>query len=289
MAWDFVEVNPFSSASGSFFNQIEYLTNVIERSPRQVLAARVEQRDAMDVASLGQGFLTSTDPPYYDNIDYADLSDFFYVWLRRTLQLVYPDLFQTLLVPKVQELVATPYRFDGDREAASQHFRNGLTRVLDGICKNNTPSYPATIIYAFKQVEDDDAVGRASTGWESFLQSVVDVGFQITATWPLRTELTGNLKGKMNALASSVVLACRPRERNAKTTTRKELISTLRSQLPDALRALQRGSIAPVDLAQAAIGPGMAVYSSYSAIIEADGSAMSVRTALGLINQALDE
>jgi putative DNA methylase len=290
MAWDFVEANPLGSASGSFLNQIDYLAAVIEQSPPCSSTGQVLQRDACDLGQWGKGILVSTDPPYYDNIDYADLSDFFYVWLRRMLEGVYPENFGTMLTPKTRELVATPYRFNGDREAAEAHFREGLANVLTAICRQNVDGIPASIIYAFKQQEEDDSDGgRASTGWETFLQSAVDVGFSVTGTWPLRTELAGNLKNQMNALASSIVLACRRRDAKAKVATRKEFLVSLRRELSPAMRNLQHGSIAPVDLAQAAIGPGMAVFTRYAKVMEGDGSPMTVRTALGLINQTLDE
>jgi putative DNA methylase len=288
MAWDFVEANPLGDASGSFLNQVDYLANVVASLPDPVIPGDACQSDAADLAKSGFSGVISTDPPYYDNIDYADLSDFFYVWLRRTLAHEYPSLFGTVLVPKTAELVATPYRFNGDRDAADQHFRAGLIRVLKGICERNTPAVPATIIYAFKQAEEEED-GRASTGWESFLQGAVDVGLTISGTWPLRTELVGNLKGQMNALASSIVLACRARRADAPVTTRKDFIAVLRRELPNSLRDLQHGSVAPVDLAQAAIGPGMAVFTRYAKIMETDGSAMAVRSALSLINQTLDE
>jgi putative DNA methylase len=240
----------------------------------------------------------STDPPYYDNIGYADLSDFFYVWLRRSLRDVFPDLFSTLLVPKTQELVATPYRFGGDKKKAERFFEQGLGKAFAHMKRTHSPDYPLTVYYAFKQAEsdeaDDDRKGAshtvASTGWETMLEGLLGAGFLIDGTWPMRSELSNRiLASGTNALASSIVLVCRPRPDNAPLATRKEFVARLKRDLPDALKKLQHGSIAPVDLAQATIGPGMAVFSSYAKVLEPDGSAMTVRTALGLINQALDE
>ena len=236
--------------------------------------------------------LVSTDPPYYDNIGYADLSDFFYVWLRRSLKGIYPDLFSTLLTPKKQELVATPYRFGGGRKEAQTFFERGLGAAFERMRTDCNPDYPLTVYYAFKQAEssgEGSATQTASTGWETMLSGLLRTGLSVVGTWPVRTELTGNLKRNVNALATSVVLVCRPRPDGASLATRREFQAALRAELPDALRHLQHGNIAPVDLAQASIGPGMAVFSRYAKVMEADGTAMSVRTALGLINQALDE
>ncbi len=239
----------------------------------------------------------STDPPYYDNIGYADLSDFFYVWLRRSLVSLYPSLFATLLTPKSQELIASPYRHGGHKEAAQAFFEDGLGKAFAQMRQIQSQDIPTTVYYAFKQAEtadsDDDnaAAGSttASTGWETMLSALFRAGFSIHGTWPIRTEATNALKKDVGALASSIVLVCRPRPIDAPLATRKQFITALRQELPDALRNLQRGNIAPVDLAQAAIGPGMAVFTRYTKVIESDGSAMAVRTALGIINQTLDE
>jgi putative DNA methylase len=239
----------------------------------------------------------STDPPYYDNVPYADLSDIFFVWLRQSLKSVYPDLVGTLLVPKQQELVAEPFRHNG-REQARHFFEDGLGEAFNCMRETQHPNYPLTIYYAFKQAESDEddkqnaggATISASTGWETMLEGLIRSGFTITGTWPMRSELANRLRSMdSNALASSIVLVCRPRPEDAKNTTRLEFIRMLRRELPEALRHLQHANIAPVDLAQAAIGPGMAIYSRYKAVLEADGSPMRVRTALQLINQALDE
>lgn len=243
--------------------------------------------------------MVSTDPPYYDNIGHADLSDFFYVWLRRSLAGVQPSLFATLLTPKSQELIASPYRHNGSKEKAQAFFEEGLGKAFSRMREIQNADCPLTVYYAFKQAEsdaddtDDGAdAGRAtvSTGWETMLAGLIRAGFSIHGTWPVRTERSVRSVGiGTNALASSIVLVCRPRPTSAPLATRKQFIAVLRQELPEALRNLQRGNIAPVDLAQAAIGPGMAVFTRYAKVMETDGSPMTVRTALGLINQALDE
>lgn len=292
MTWDFAEGNPFSDSSGNWNNNTEWAAMVVDRL---VPAAEgsAKQLDATAAVVEVSGPAVSTDPPYYDNIGYADLSDFFYVWLRRSLKDVYPDLFATLLTPKKQELVATPYRFGGSRKEAQAFFEQGLGAAFAHIRSEGNPDYPVTVYYAFKQAESDggrDGVQTSSTGWETMLSGLLRSGFAVTGTWPMRSEM-GNrpVASGTNALASSIVLVCRPRQEDAPLATRREFQAALRSELPDALRHLQHGNIAPVDLAQASIGPGMAVFSRYSKVMDADGSAMSVRSALGLINQALGE
>ncbi|MYG30626.1 MAG: DUF1156 domain-containing protein [Holophagales bacterium] len=233
--------------------------------------------------------MVSTDPPYYDNIGYADLSDFFYVWLRRSLRSVLPDLFGTLAVPKAEELVATPYRH-GNKEAAESFFLRGMTRAMARIAIQGHSGFPVTIYYAFKQSERKGSTGVASTGWETFLGAVIRSGFAITGTWPVRTERGARSIGiGTNALASSIVLVCRRRSADAPLATRREFLAALRRELPDALHLLQTGNIAPVDLAQAAIGPGMRVYTRYARVLHASGETMTVREALALINEVLDE
>lgn len=236
--------------------------------------------------------MVCTDPPYYDNVPYADLSDFFYVWFRQCLKRVYPELFSTILVPKSQELIAEPARHGGDWSEASDFFEEGLRRSFENILNIQDNEYPFTIFYAFKQAEDTvDGASRVSTGWEKMLQGLLDAGTVITGTWPIRTEKPGGLR-EVNraALASSIVLVCRRRPADATLTTRRGFITDLRDELPDALRRLQQGNIAPVDLAQASIGPGMAIFSRYSKVTEAaDGKPMPVRAALAVINQVLDE
>jgi len=302
MTWDFVEGNPLSSSTGNFLGQVGYLTRVIESTVPAKPIGIVQQGDAQS-QSITANKLVSTDPPYYDNIGYADLSDFFYVWLRRSLQPVFPDLFATLAVPKAEELVATPYRH-GSKEKAETFFLDGMTQAMHRLAEQAHPAFPVTIYYAFKQAENvearasspqDDAgkmpaiPGVASTGWDTFLAAVIEAGFAISGTWPMRTEYTGNLKKNIGSLASSIVLVCRKRAADALTATRREFVSTLKAELPVALAHLQRGNIAPVDLAQAAIGPGMAVYTRYAKVLDAEGKALTVREALALINQTLDE
>ena len=235
----------------------------------------------------------STDPPYYDNIGYADLSDFFYVWLRRSLRESHPQMLATIAVPKAEELVATPYRH-GSKERAESFFLEGMTQAMQHLAAQAHPGAPVTIYYAFKQ-SDTDADATTSTGWETFLAAVIQSGLSLTGTWPMRTELVGNLKKAVNALASSIILVCRPREKRAGTISRRQFVRMLNESLPAALDAMTRADegehspVAPVDLSQAIIGPGMAIFSRYDAVLEADGSPMSVKTALQLINRFLAE
>lgn len=289
MVWDFAESNPFCESSGSFHNLHERQIKGFQAIPASQFGA-VTQVDATSAIRDFKGPLISTDPPYYNNIDYADLSDFFYIWLRRSLRRTYPNLFNLMLVPKTEELVAAPHRFGGDKSKAEAHFVAGLGKAFQLMHDQAHPDYPMTVYYAFKQSEinmEDGSV--ASTGWETMLEGLLKAGFQITGTLPIRTEKMGRAVAiGTNALASSIVLVCRPRPDDASMVTRRDFISTLRRDLPDALHHLQQGNIAPVDLAQAAIGPGMAVFSSYSSVLEADGSPMRVRTALQIINAELD-
>jgi len=291
MTWDFVEANPFSNSTGNFLGQLKYLANVVASSPRDKVTGIARQEDATAAGNTNKP-LISTDPPYYDSVPYADLSDFFYVWLRRLIGDVYPGLFGTMLVPKAQELVADQKRHGGP-DNAKAFFEAGLGQSFDHMREAAHPDYPVTVYYAFKQAESriakDGKRNAASTGWETMLEGLSEAGFQITGTWPMRTELTGNLKKKLNALASSVVLVCRPRPATAAPATRQEFVRALRRELPDALSVMMAENVAPVDLAQATIGPGMAIYSRYSKVVEADGSPMRVRTALQIINQSLDE
>ena len=256
-------------------------------SPTKFLPGIARQANATDkLFSLNN--LISTDPPYYDNIGYADLSDFFYVWLRRSLRPVFPDLFATLTVPKAQELVATPYRH-GNKEKAEIFFLAGMGQAMRRLAEQTHPGFPVTIYYAFKQSEKKGDEGTSSTGWETFLDAVIRSGFAVTGTWPMRTERPTGVKVAVNALASSIVLVCRQRPADTPMATRREFVAALKSELPVALTHLQRGNIAPVDLAQAAIGPGMAIYTRYAKVLDAEGKALSVRDALVLINQTLDE
>lgn len=288
MTWDYAEGNPFSSSSGCWESQVASIAANLEHLPQDGPVGRAEQADAASPRPfIVEGVVGSTDPPYYDNIAYADLSDFFYVWMRRSLRSVYPDLFRTMLVPKEDELVASAYRHGG-RVEAERFFLRGMTRALEQLRILCSDDAPLALYYAFRQSETGDE-GTASTGWETFLEGVQTAGFSTCGTWPLRTEYTGNLKKNVNALASSVALICRKRPDDAPTIDRATFRRLLRQELPAALRLLQHGNIAPVDLAQASIGPGMAIFSRHARILEADGTAMPVRTALQLINQALDE
>lgn len=288
MVWDYSEANPLGTSTGSFMASIINVARSLETVPATV-PATVEQRDATALGVTDK-VVVSTDPPYYDNIGYADLSDFFHAWLRRSLADIHPIELSTLATPKVQELVATPYRFGGDRDAAEKFFEAGLSRAFESFSSIQHPDFPITVFYAFKQAEEDEAGDLASTGWETILKAVLDSGLAVNGTWPLRSEMSSRLIASgSNALASSIVLVCRPRRADAPLATRKEFLSALKSGLPTALRDLQQASIAPVDLAQAAIGPGMGVFSRYVKVVEADGSSMTVRTALSLINQVLDE
>jgi putative DNA methylase len=294
MLWDYADANPFSNSTRNFMDAVEWVAEAVDECP-SVGKGTVWQQDAAAASETQATILISTDPPYYDNVPYADLSDFFYVWLRASLKSVYPELMGTLLVPKAAELVAEPFRHGG-REAAQRFFEEGLLKVFRRIRAAQSADYPLTVYYAFKQAENDDdddesANGvSSSTGWETMLEGLIQSGFAINGTWPMRTEREARTRNiGSNALATSIVLVCRPRPEDARSTTRLEFIRALRRELPTALRALQRANIAPVDLAQAAIGPGMAIYSRYKAVLEADGTAMRVRPALQLINAALDE
>lgn len=289
MSWDYAEGSPFGDSSSGFVACVQVVAKVISTSLTGGfgMASQLNVRDVL-LAKDG-GAVVSTDPPYYDNISYADLSDFFYVWLRRTLKSVHPDLFATLAVPKSEELVATPYRH-GSKEDAEAFFLEGMTQAMHRLAEQSHPAFPVTIYYAFKQSESETDLGTASTGWETFLDAVVRAGFAITGTWPMRTEGDNRQIGiGANALASSIVLVCRQRPANAPTATRREFVAALKSELPQALAHLQAGNIAPVDLAQASIGPGMAVYTRYAKVLDAEGKPLSVRAALALINQTLDE
>jgi putative DNA methylase len=287
MVWDYAEANIFGDAAGDFRRCVQSLTEVLDRQGLKAIG-RAEQLDARALTDPSTKVI-STDPPYYDNIGYADLSDFFFVWLRRSLRTVFPDLFATLAVPKTEELVATPYRH-GSKEKAESFFLNGMAGAMRRLAKQAHPAFPITIYYAFKQSESGGDEGIASTGWETFLDAVLRAGFAVSGTWPMRSELaTRNIGRDTNALASSIILVCRPRPVDAASATRREFVTALKAELPKALANLQRGNIAPVDLAQAAIGPGMAVFTRYEKVLDAQGKPMKVREALALINQVLDE
>ena len=293
MVWDFAEGNPFSESSGNWLNNVEFGAMVAAKLPA-IAGGIATQSDAQSQTISLQKFV-STDPPYYDNIGYADLSDFFYVWLRQTLRPFLPSLFATMSVPKAEELVATAYRH-GSKESAEAFFLEGMTRAMAGLASQSNASAPLTIYYAFKQSDTDTNAGTGSTGWETFLEAVHRAGLQLSGTWPMRTEM-GNrqIAAGNNALASSIVLVCRKRPADAPSISRREFIRELNGVLPEALDEMTKGSgderspVAPVDLSQAIIGPGMAVFSKYAAVLEADGSPMGVRTALQLINRFLAE
>jgi putative DNA methylase len=288
MSWDYAEVNFFSESVGSIEMVAKTLSLPLQYLSPSTQPGNAQQADAK-VQALSDAAVVSTDPPYYDNIGYADLSDFFYVWLRRSLRAVFPDLFATLAVPKAEELVASPYRH-GSKEKAESFFLAGMTEAMHRLAEHAHPAFPMTIYYAFKQAESDGADGITSTGWDTFLDAVIRAGLAISGTWPMRTELSSRLIGSgTNALASSIVLVCRPCTADAPIATRREFVTALKAELPVALAHLQRGNIAPVDLAQAAIGPGMAVYTRYPKVLDAEGKPLSVREALALINQILDE
>ena len=291
MSWDFAEANPLSGIAASADSAVDRIAEVIELATSEGVGFAMQGDAATQAISAGK--VVSTDPPYYDNIGYADLSDFFYVWLRKSLKPVFPDLYATLAVPKAEELVATPYRHGGKTQAEA-FFLDGMTRAMHNLVEQAHPAFPVTIYYAFKQAETKGEAGTHSTGWETFLEAVLRAGFSLTGTWPMRTELGNRMIGSgTNALASSIILVCRKRAADASTISRREFLRELNATLPDALLDMTRGGVnspvAPVDLSQAIIGPGMAIFSQYAAVLEADGKPMSVRSALQLINRFLSE
>ncbi|WP_354635076.1 DUF1156 domain-containing protein [Planktothricoides raciborskii] len=289
MVWDYAECCPFSDSSGNWMACIDWVWKVVEKCS-YLIPGIVSQHDATASHENDEiPKLISTDPPYYDAVPYADLSDFFYTWLRESLGSIYPNICSTLLVPKSQEMVADKFRH-GSQAKAKQFFENSLIKVFNRVNQINHQDYPFTVYYALKQTETDDDDNVASTGWETILEGLMQANFSINGTWPLRTELSNRMRGQgSNALASSIVLVCRPRPKNAPKISRRQFLSEMQRELPKALKTLQQGNIAPVDLAQASIGPGMAIYSKYAAILENDGTALPVRTALQLINQLLDQ
>lgn len=292
ISWDYVEANPFSESSGNWLVSLDWITRVAGTLNQGGLGF-VRQADAQ-TQTVSANKVISTDPPYYDNISYADLSDFFYVWLRRSLRPIFPQLYATLAVPKAEELVAAPYRH-GSKEQAETFFLDGMTAAMHNLAQQAHPAFPVTIYYAFKQSDTSEGDGTHSTGWETFLEAVLRAGFTLTGTWPMRTELGNRMIGSgTNALASSIVLVCRPRDAAADTISRREFQRQLREHLPEALETMIGGTsgqspIAPVDLAQAAIGPGMAIYSQYAAVLNQDGTPMRVHDALVLINREITE
>ena len=286
MVWDYAEANLFSNSSGNFLGQVEWISKAIGKTPAKSAGEAVQiSATSRDYA----GLVVSTDPPYYDNIGYSDLSDFFYVWLRKSLRTIHPSVVGTMLTPKADELVANPYRHDG-KQGAEKFFIEGFNSVFHRIREDDAnPDVPMTVYYAYKQ-QDSGKDGTSSTGWHTLLDGLIQSGWEITATWPMRSELKNRMLSQgTNALASSILLACRPRPAEARAVTRRAFVLALKSELPEALRTLMQGVIAPVDLAQAAIGPGISVFSRYAKVREANGSDMSVKDALQLINATLDE
>jgi putative DNA methylase len=291
MTWDYAEANPFADVGGSFSTAIAKGALAISNLPAEghglVLQANASTQE------ISAGKIVSTDPPYYDNVPYADLSDFFYVWLRKTFRPIFPQLFATIGVPKTEELVADPFRHKS-KISSEQFFLHGMTEAMRRIAEQVHPAFPTTIYYAFKQSDTND-VGTGNTGWETFLEAVLKAGFAITGTWPMKTEGSGRLRGQgSNALASSIILVCRQRSADAPTISRREFLRELKEELAEAVEVMIGGAeglspVAPVDLAQAVIGPGMAIFSKHSAVLEADGSPMTVHSALLAINRMLIE
>lgn len=292
MAWDYAEANPMCDSSGSYANMLAWVYRVVLLLPAENEKTNVKQFDAQSDCGL-KDIMVSTDPPYYDNIGYADLSDYFYVWMRQSLKNTYPKLFRTMLVPKNEELIATPYRHDGSVEKARNFFEDGMYKTCCQIHTYAREDVPVTIYYAFKQSESESdeksEEKTASTGWETMLSAIIRSGFAITGTWPMRTEMANrSIASGANALASSIVLVCRKRPETAMSCTRRDFINALHREMRPALEKLQSANIAPVDLAQSAIGPGIGVFSRYKSVLESDGKPMTVRAALQIINQELD-
>jgi len=285
MTWDFAECNVFSSSTGNFNGAVDWIWKAILGFVPHGSGSVLQQ--AAQEGQFPEGAVVSTDPPYYDNIGYADLSDYFYVWLRRSIPAIFPNLTATLAVPKVEELVATPYRHGG-KTSADAFFLDGMTRVLTNLANNSSSDFPTTIYYAFKQSEIEQE-GISSTGWATFLQAVMAAGYAVVGTWPVRTERSARtIAVGTNALASSVVLVCRKREIEAEIVTRAEFIRALKRELPAAIYELQKANITPVDLPQASMGPGIGIFSCYKTVLESNDSPMTVKTALQIINKELD-
>ena len=287
MTWGFAEPNPFSTSTGNWMAMVDWIRKALDHFPGNA-TGEAAQRDARTRVRECSGAIVSTDPPYYDNVPYADISDFFYVWMRNTLSDIWPDECATLLTPKSDELVADIHRA-GTRYAAEKNFELGMADFMTEVVQSQSYEAPCTIFYAYKATETREGEIR-STGWDTFLQGVIDAGFQVTATWPMRTELANRPRSLgSNALASSIVLVCRPQSETATLASRGEFIAALRDELPSAVRVLQSGNIAPVDMAQSTIGPGMKVFSRYAKVVEADGLSMPVSAALAIINDVLGE
>ena len=290
MVWDFAEANPFSKRTGNWLDSITWITNAMKKFPstKNIIVDQVDATKSLLLSD--ENPIICTDPPYYDNIGYADISDYFYVWLRSSLGKIYPKLFRTVLTPKTTELVVTGERFK-DKKDANKFFLEGMQEWFKLIQKNANKDFPITMFYAYKQEtkEGDKSEEKfSSTGWETMLHALISSGLQITGTWPIKTENPKKLKGKTNALASSIVLVCRPRNEEISMINRKDFIKKLKTELPDSINKLLQGSISPVDLSQCTIGPGMTIFSRYSQVIEADGKQMTIKTALQIINRELD-
>jgi len=287
MVWSYAEVNPFSSSCGNWSDAcVENIYKFVERL-KKAKPGFAYQQDAQSDCGIRNAVI-STDPPYYDNIVYGDLSDYFYMWMRYSLKELYPKTFSTMIAPKSEELVATPYRFNGSKEEACDFFESGMTKAFKQIYKYATDDYPITIYYAYKQ-QSADTGNLFSNGWETMLTAIINSGFVINGTWPMRTEKVGRTNSiGANALASSIVLVCRKRDKDAAKTTRRNFINVLHRDMRNALKQIQKSNIAPVDLAQSSIGPGIGVFSQYSKVMESDGSTMTVRDALQIINEEVD-
>lgn len=287
ITWDFAEANPFSDSGGNFIQNLSFVSKCLDNFGFGKPGFATQLDAGSQPMSLNK--IVSTDPPYYDNVGYADLSDFFYVWLRRALRPLIPELFSTVVVPKAEELVVTPARH-AHKAVGETYFIEGMTNAMRRLAEQAHSSFPVTIYYAFKQAESDGSEGISSTGWETFLAAIIRAGFTISGTWPIRTERMGRGRSiGSNALASSIVLVCRRRSFEAPAAMRRDFIAALKAELPQALAHLQHTNIAPVDLAQSAIGPGMAVYTRYERVLDSAGNSLSVREALALINETLDE
>ena len=288
MTWDYAEANPFSNSSGCYDNMLNWVYKCIMKFPASISGCALQFNAEKDCGLCN--VMVSTDPPYYDNIGYADLSDFFYIWMRRSLKDTYPDLFNTMLTPKSDELIMAPYRHEGSKKKAKQFFEDGMLKTCRQIYQYARDDIPVTIYYAYKQSDKNAGSDTSvSSGWETMLNAIIRAGFRIVRTWPIQTELANRQRSKdSNALTSSIVLVCRKRQADAPKTTRRDFVNTLHRKLKPALEDLRNSNIAPVDMAQSAIGPGMEVFSSYSQVLESDGSPVSVRSALRIINEELD-
>lgn len=287
--WDYIESNPFCDSSGSWLKAVEYPVKVVKEVYPDIKPGRVIRQQVAEAAKIQRKVMVVTDPPYYDNMGYADLSDFFYIWLRRALKDVYPSAFSTVLTPKAEELAAVKHRFGGDRKKAEAFFVSGFQDAFRVLADIQRDDYPMCVFYAYKQKETRKGEMEASTGWETMLRGLIDAGLCVTGTWPMLSESTDTIKKSKGSLSTSIVLVCRKRPANAVVVSKGQFLAALRKELPAALRKLQHSNIPPVDFDQAAIGPGMEVFSRYSKVIEPDGAAVSVRSALGFINQIKDE